>query len=94
MGGDTRASVEAMLRFPLGPVELMTFGAVGLLINRSQLNGMGDVPEKLRASFGAGVGYPLPGGGHIAATFSLPLQAVEGDALRPLQLSVTFGSEL
>ena len=27
-----------------------------------QLHGLGDVSKNLRASFGAGVGYPLPGG--------------------------------
>ena len=33
-------------------------------------------------------------GGHLAATFSLPIQAVEGDALRPFQVSVSFGNQL
>lgn len=94
MGGDTRASVEAVLSFPLGPMQLMSFGTLGLLVNRSSLKSMEDVAQNFRASLGAGVGYPLPGGGHLAATFSLPIQAVEGDALRPFQVSLNFGNQL
>ena len=37
MGGDSRASLELMLRFPLGALQLMTFGSLGLLVNRSRL---------------------------------------------------------
>jgi len=37
LGGDTRASVEAVLSFPLGPMQLMSFGTLGLLVNRSCL---------------------------------------------------------
>ncbi|CAL1168996.1 unnamed protein product [Cladocopium goreaui] len=94
LGGDTRASVEAVLSFPLGPMQLMSFGTLGLLVNRSCLKSMDDLSQNFRASLGAGVGYPLPGGGHLAATFSLPIQAVEGDALRPFQVSVSFGNQL
>ncbi|CAK8998721.1 unnamed protein product [Durusdinium trenchii] len=78
MGGDSCASLEALMQFPLGPLQLMTFGAAGLLVNRSQVASLPDLTGSLRASFGAGIGYPLPGGGHIAATFTLPVQAVEG----------------
>ncbi|CAK9011358.1 Kinesin-like protein KIN-14I (Kinesin-like calmodulin-binding protein) (OsKCBP), partial [Durusdinium trenchii] len=85
MGGDSCASLEALMQFPLGPLQLMTFGAAGLLVNRSQVASLPDLTGSLRASFGAGIGYPLPGGGHIAATFTLPVQAVEGDHLRPFQ---------
>lgn len=35
VGGDTRASLEAMIRFPFGPMQLITFGAIGLLVNRT-----------------------------------------------------------
>ena len=39
-------------------------------------------------------GMSFGSGGHVAATFSLPLQAMEGDILRPFQLSVSFGNPL
>lgn len=61
LGGDSRLSLDAAFRYPLGSMELVAFGAAGLLVNRCSSQ-LGDLLPSLRASLGLALGYPLPGG--------------------------------
>ncbi|CAE7150864.1 unnamed protein product [Symbiodinium pilosum] len=97
LGGDTRASVEGWMRWPM-PMGLglyvFAFGAAGVLVERRQVSEPADILRNIRAALGLGIGVPLPGGGHLAVTYSQPVQAVAGDRVQAFQLSLSLNNLL
>jgi len=101
IGGDARASVEAKVQWPIhaplaGGLQLhwLIFGAAGSLVGRVRPQLFRDLAGELRASVGAGVGTPLPGGGFLGLACAQPLLYKPGDDQQRLQLWLSLGSLL
>jgi len=101
VGGDARASAMATFQWPLPMAPLpvagglrlhgIIFGGVGALVREVQPSIFQDLVKEVRASCGAGIGTPLPGGGFLGITWVNPLIAKTGDTQRNLQLWLSLG---
>mmetsp|Transcript_102554 Transcript_102554/g.198702 ORF Transcript_102554/g.198702 Transcript_102554/m.198702 type:complete len:483 (+) Transcript_102554:31-1479(+) len=99
--GDAMASAMATFQWPLPVAPLpiagglrlhgIIFGGVGALVRQVQPSIFQDLADEVRASCGAGIGTPLPGGGFLGITWAHPLMAKTGDKQRNLQLWLSLG---
>jgi len=99
IGGDARACVETTLQWPMhvplgGGLQLhwLLFGAAGSLVGRVWPQLLHDLAGEVRATAGAGVGVPLPGGGLLGVTCAQPLIAKASDVQQRLQVWLSLGS--
>lgn len=102
-GGQLRAGGEASYRWPLPVPELpignmglklhgFMFGGMGLLLEQARPKSTQDLFGRIRASAGAGVGFPLPGGGFVGVVATAPLRAWPEDSRSRIQLYLSLSS--
>jgi len=103
-GGEARVCAASTILCPLPCQKIgwaqphaLCFGAIGGLTDRARPlfsvpTSLEEVASRaLRASIGAGVGVPLPGGGFAGIAWALPMWAQQADQQQRLQFWITMG---
>lgn len=103
-GGEARVCAASTILCPLPCKKIsgvqphaLCFGAIGGLTDQarplfSMPTSLQEVASRaVRASVGAGVGVPLPGGGFAGIAWALPMWAQQADQQQRLQFWITMG---